>query len=73
MAGSYKHCVNDDGQLYNNENLHDMLGTFGDVDETIEELYGMVWFLAEGDPVRVEEARQYYGRGIMMSPGREPE
>lgn len=71
MAGSYKHCVNEQGQLYNNENLHDMLDTFGDVDEAIEELYGMIWYLAKGDAASVEVARKHYQEGLDDSPGRE--
>jgi len=47
--------------------------TQGDAYETIEEFYGMVWFLAEGEPARVEVARQRYEEGIRMSPGREGE
>lgn len=41
--------------------------------ETIEEFFGMVWWLADGDPSRVEEAQRRYQEGIAMSPGRELE
>jgi hypothetical protein len=47
--------------------------TQGDAYETIEEFYGMVWLLAEGDAARVEDARRRYKDGIAMSPGREEE
>lgn len=46
MAGSYKHIVTDDGNLGSNEYVVDMLENGGDVFETIEEMYGMIWFLA---------------------------
>ena len=82
MAGSYKHCVNDEGQLLNNENLNGMLENGGDVYEAVEELYGMIWWLAtklndeyEGtEPLElVEEARIIYREGIQLSPGVEDE
>jgi hypothetical protein len=46
MAGSYKHVVTDDGNLGSNHFVVDMLETGGDVFETIEEMYGMIWYLA---------------------------
>ena len=75
MAGSYKHAVNDEtGQLRNWRNMAAIATeTQGDAYETIEEFCGMVWFLANGDPQRVEEARQKYKEGLLMSPGKEPE
>lgn len=73
MAGSYKHAVNGSGQLRNWRHMTIATETQGDAYETIEEFYGMVWFLAQGDTDRVEEARQRYEAGIAMSPGREPE
>lgn len=72
MAGSYNHAVDDGGRLRNGENMTIATETQGDAYETIEEFYGMVWFLANGDPARVEEARQNYEQGIELSPGREP-
>lgn len=73
MAGSYNHAVDDGGRLRNGENMGIATETQGDAYETIEEFYGMVWFLADGDPALVEEARQQYERGIELSPGREPD
>jgi hypothetical protein len=72
MAGSYNHAVDDQGRLRNPENMTIATETQGDAYETIEEFYGMVWYLANGDPALVEEARTNYQRGIDLSPGREP-
>lgn len=71
MAGSYRHATTDQGQLRNCRTMPIATETQGDAYETIEELYGMVWFLAGGDAGRVEEARQRYDEGITMSPGRQ--
>lgn len=69
MAGSYNHCVEDDGRLSSNRNVAGMLENGGDVYEAVLEMYGMIWFLAGGDADRVEEARQQYRAGLEMSPG----
>lgn len=68
MAGSYRHTVNDAGVLYDSEDMTDMLENGGDVFEAVEEMYGMIWFLAEGDPARVAEAHRNYLAGIALSP-----
>jgi hypothetical protein len=73
MASSYNHAVDDQGRLRNSENMSIATETGGDAYETIEEFYGMVWYLADGDPVLVEEARANYRQGIEMSPGVEPD
>lgn len=46
MAGSYKHVVDDQGRLLDNEQVAGMLETGGDVYEAVEEMYGMIWWLA---------------------------
>lgn len=69
MAGSYGHCVDDDGRLVSNEDLAGMLENGGDVYEAVEELYGMIWLLANGDAGLVEDARQRYEEGLALSPG----
>ena len=70
MAGSYKHVVTDSGKLRQPRRLLDMLDCHhGDVYEAIEEMYGMIWLLADGDAARVEDARQRYRDGISLSPG----
>lgn len=71
MAGSYNHAVDDQGRLRNWRTMTNATENQGDSYETIEEFYGMVWFLADGDSARVEEARQNYLAGIDRSPGRE--
>ncbi len=74
MAGSYNHAVNDDGQLRNVRNMGIATETQGDAYETIEEMYGMIWWLASGNADRVEAARQNYRSGVeQFSPGREDE
>jgi hypothetical protein len=73
MAGSYNHAVDDQGRLRNPENMTIATETQGDAYETIEEFYGMVWYLANGDPAVVEQARANYREGIEMSPGIEPD
>jgi len=68
MAGSYRHAVDDDGRLRSPEDMSIATETQGDAFETIEEMYGMIWLLADGDPARVENARQNYRAGIALSP-----
>lgn len=46
MAGSYRHVVEDDGRLSSNETIAGMLENGGDVYEAVEEMYGMIWWLA---------------------------
>lgn len=70
MAGSYKHAVTDSGKLLSNERAAGMLENFGDVYEALQEMYGMIWYLAAGNADAVEEARQNYRTGIeTFSPG----
>lgn len=76
MAGSYNHIVTNAGNLGSNERVVSMLENGGDVFEAVEEMFGMIWFLAGGTPdnpnadeakARVEEARQNYKRGLEIS------
>jgi len=78
MAGSWKHAVNDDGTLRGPEDLNQMLENGGDVYEFAEEVYGMIWWLAETLSFEeatmtpefwVEEAWKNYLDGIKYSPG----
>jgi hypothetical protein len=83
MAGSYNHCVTDKGKLRNPRGLAGMVETPGDMWEAAEEMYGMIWFLADyiarheedlGHDASttaqwVERARQSYMEGIRASPG----
>ena len=73
MAGSYNHATTDDGRLRNWRTMSIATETGGDSYETIEEMYGMIWWLAGGDPARVDFARQHYVAGIHLSPGRQPD
>jgi hypothetical protein len=70
MAGSYRHAVDDDGKLQTGEGMLIATETQGDAYETIEEMYGMIWYLANGDADLVEEARVNWQVGIERSPGR---
>jgi hypothetical protein len=78
MAGSYNHCVTDEGKLREPVALSGMLENGGDVYEAVEEMYGMIWLLAaeltddepgnsEADLVRW--AQENYQKGLALSPG----
>ena len=72
MAGSYNHCVitesdvMDDespataehlGKLVDPETLSQMLENGGDVYEAVEEMYGMIWYLADHYARSLEDAQ----------------
>lgn len=80
MAGSYNHCIDDNGYLLSNDEMmisEAMIENLGDAYEAIEELYGMIWFLAStfGAPaappsevkVVVESARVNYKKGLEIA------
>lgn len=72
MAGSYGHIVQKDGNLRSNLEVARSLETGGDAFETVEEMYGMIWFLAATyaykDPkAAVEDARKQYREGLRMA------
>lgn len=46
MAGSYGHVIDEDGGLRSSFDVADMLENGGDVYEAVEEMYGMIWYLA---------------------------
>lgn len=79
MAGSYRHCVdNQTGKLLVNEQLQGMLECCsGDVYEAVEQMYGMIWWLAaqlqsvytSPSAEFVEAARQEWKLGLVISPG----
>jgi hypothetical protein len=74
MAGSYNHCVDNDGRLLGWEELAGMLENGGDVFEAVEEMYGMIWYLAstlsneyitsQPPTAFIETARQRYETGL---------
>lgn len=78
MAGSYNHCIDANGHLLSNDEMMisgAMIENLGDAYEAIEELYGMIWFLASmgsNAPAMppadlVEHARQNYKLGLELS------
>lgn len=70
MAGSYNHIVTRNGNLRSNEQFVNMIENLGDAYEMAEELFGMVWFLAQSsdDPkAAVEAARQGYEQGLRFA------
>ncbi len=82
MAGSYNHCVTNKGNLRSNESLVQMIENLGDAYEAIEELFGMIWWLAAQSEqprlivgveaaneikAKVEWARQNYQEGLGIS------
>lgn len=74
MAGSFLHATTDDGKLRSNESFVGMVENLGDAYETVEEMYGMIWYLAGFIPSleaeeAVEQARRNYQEGITRSPG----
>lgn len=47
MAGSYNHVITEEGNLRGPEKVSQTLETGGDVYEAVEEMYGMIWWLAD--------------------------
>lgn len=68
MAGSYGHIVQKDGNLASNSRVVATLENGGDVFECIEEMYGMIWYLAGHhfgqEKAMVEDARKNYREGL---------
>lgn len=77
MAGSYHHIIDDSGNLLSPEMVVSSLETGGDVYEAVEEMYGMIWWLAymapDGGPALPEElvamACDQYASGIKLAEG----
>lgn len=78
MGGSYYHVINEDGGLHNYEHISFVLKTGGDGFETIEEMYGMIWYLAKTLEIEtgyvadvatlIMEAQVKYKDGLLSSP-----
>jgi len=66
VAGSYNHIVEENGALRGIDSLEN----WGDMYEAIEECFGMIWYLANGDADKVEEARRKYRKGLELAPQR---
>jgi len=64
MAGSYRHVTDERGLLREGESFAGMIENLGDAYEAVEEMYGMIWLLADGDLARVEDARARYADGL---------
>lgn len=74
MAGSYNHIITDQGNLVSDETFVKKIQNLGDAYEAIEEMYGMIWYLAnaaEFDKLDsadlVEDARQHYQDGLQLA------
>jgi hypothetical protein len=72
MAGSYGHVVQKDGNLRSNLAVVASLETGGDMFETVEEMYGMIWFLActhayQNPKGAVDDARRQYREGLKLA------
>jgi hypothetical protein len=81
MAGSYNHVIiKKTGNLIGNEPprgapFSDMIENLGDAYEAIEEMYGMIWYLATTlapedklvAKAAVEQARKNYKEGLKRS------
>jgi len=79
MAGSYENVTTGSGSLMNQKNILESLDipVGGDAYEAIEEMYGMIWYLAGklveaevySDPLdAVEEASTFHEDGLKESP-----
>ena len=77
MAGSFNHIVDIDGGLFSDMGIVAMLDTGVDVFETIEQMYGMIWYMAyaleaadayENRKDAIDEARVFYKEGLNISP-----
>lgn len=75
MAGSYNHVVTEHGNLASPERVNGMLENGGDVFEAVEEMYGMIWWLAHAlaaiDSIwavnAVQEAHENYRDGLKLA------
>lgn len=69
MAGGYAHIVQKDGNLMSHRRIVEILENGDDAFEVVNEMYGMIWFLAGiyayKDPRgAVEDARKQYREGL---------
>lgn len=71
MSGSYGHVIQKDGNLSSNGRIVESLENGGDVFETVEEMYGMIWYLAgkhlSKEKAMVEDARKNYREGLKLA------
>lgn len=76
MAGGYGHIVQKDGNLRTNLAISNALDNGGDVFETVEEMYGMIWYLIHEnvkwsgkEKAMIEEARRNSQTGLRVAKG----
>lgn len=74
MAGSYNHVTTRTGNLRDNDSFVQMIENLGDAYEAVEEMYGMIWWLAsravsypEEAPLAVEDACKNYKEGLKIA------
>ena len=83
MAGAHHHITDEDGGLLEPQQIYARLDNRGDIYECIEQLYGMIWYLAEQNVVlrgtdaknedefkseAVDNAQLNYKHGLKVSP-----
>jgi hypothetical protein len=77
MTGSYTHLVDAKGGLERGPVILDLLDHPEDMYEAIQQLYGMIWYLAEQlsrngffptAADAVSEAKEFYKEGLQVSP-----
>jgi len=59
MAGSYRHCTNDDGS-FRSEDFSDLIENLGDAYEACEMMHWMIGYLAGGDKQKIEDAEHAF-------------
>lgn len=59
MSGSFKHCAGEDGSF-----RFDLIENMRDARGACEEMFFMIWWLADRDPQRVEAALDAYYRSV---------
>jgi hypothetical protein len=65
MAGSYRHCIDDNGTFigeYGQERFSGMIGNLGDAYEACEQMVFMIDYLAGGDREKIAMAEQAFYR-----------
>lgn len=56
MAGSYRHIINENGELISNEDFIEMIENLGDAYEMAEECYQIIQILSDGRKEKIDEA-----------------
>jgi len=72
MAGSYKHCVTDSGELLEWSQFVDMIENLGDAFEAVEEMHWMIRYLANGDQAKIKEALDAFYKNKRLPDTRSP-